>query len=118
VRAAIALALLALAVTACQQTKTVGASRTVSVALSEYRLAPSEVRASAGLLTFMIHNFGRLAHNLAVTENGMPAGATKPIPPGSTAELTLFLPRGTYSMVSTLFDDQSLGLHGTLTVTG
>jgi plastocyanin len=102
----------------CQRTERVGADRTVSIALSEYRLAPGKVRATAGLLTFVVHNYGRLTHNLAVTQNGQADGATTPIPPGSTAELTVDLPAGTYSLVSTLFEDQSLGLHGTLTVTG
>ena len=114
---AIALAVVAGTLVGCQHTVRVGADRTVSIALTEYRLAPDKLRASAGLLTFEVHNYGRLTHNLAVTQNASTDGETTPIPPGSTAELSLYLPAGKYSMVSTMFEDQSLGLNGTLTVT-
>ena len=44
-------------------------------------------------------------------------GATKPIPPGQSALLTLSLTPGTYMMSSTLLSDEALGEYGTLTVT-
>ena len=116
-RGLLALAVVGLALTGCQHTLQAGQDRTVSVALSEYRLAPDKVRASSGLLTVVVHNYGRLTHNLAITRNGFTAGETTPIPPGSTTQISLFLPPGSYTMVSTMFEDESLGLHGKLTIT-
>lgn len=101
----------------CGQTVTVGGSRTFAVVVSEYRLVPQSVRTSAGVLTIAVHNEGRLAHNLAITEAGKPVAETKPILPGEVAYLPLDLAPGSYRMASTLFSDQPLGAYGTLTVT-
>ena len=49
--------------------------------------------------------------------NGRIAAETPPIAPGSSALLAVDLVRGSYEMASNLFDDQSLGTYGTLTVT-
>jgi hypothetical protein len=107
---------LALTLTACTHTQSVGARRTLHVAMTEYRLSPQSVRASAGTLTIVVHNRGRLAHDLVISQNGRVAGGTPPIMPGHGAELRVRLTRGKYLMLSNLFDDQALGLYGTLTV--
>jgi plastocyanin len=106
-----------LGVTGCSHTHVVGASRTVDVALTEYRLIPQDVRAVAGQLTIVVHNYGRLTHNLVVSLNGEQEGATPPLAPGDSAGLTLTLAPGTYSIVSTILSDQDLGAYGTLIVT-
>ena len=108
---------LAGAAAACQGTKHVGPDRTVSIVLSEYRLAPDRVRASAGPLTLVIHNFGRLTHNLALRRAGKLVAESVAIVPGGESILAVDLTAGTYDMTSTLFEDESLGMHGTLTVT-
>ena len=104
--------------TACGQTQGVGGDRTLHVALSEYHLRPESVRVSAGYLDIQVRNYGRLTHNLVISENGLAAGSTKPIWPGQTADLTLSLAPGTYSMASTMLSDEALGAYGTLKVTG
>lgn len=108
---------LAGAICGCGSTLQAGSARTLQVALSEYRLGPDSVRLSAGQLTIVAHNYGRLTHNLAVSRSGGPGGATKPIAPGQSAELTLTLTPGTYLMSSTLLSDEALGEYGTLSVT-
>jgi plastocyanin len=108
---------LTIAVAGCGQTHSVGSSRTLHVGVTEYRIRPQSVRVSAGSLTIIVHNYGRLTHNLDVSQNGRSAGSTHPIPPGESAELALYLTPGTYLMASTIVSDQSLGAYGTLTVT-
>jgi hypothetical protein len=101
----------------CAHVQHVGSSRTVDIALSEYRLKPDNIRVTSGYLDIHVRNFGRLTHNLVISSNGQTAGATAPIWPGQGAELTLSLPPGTYSMASTMLSDEALGAYGTLKVT-
>lgn len=101
----------------CSHTRSVGTSRTLSVALGEYRLNPENVRVSQGTLMIFVHNYGRLTHNLVISAHGQTVDATKPIPPGQSAELDVLLAAGTYSMASTIQSDEALGEFGTLTVT-
>jgi hypothetical protein len=100
----------------CGQTRTVGAGRTLSVALTEYRLNPENARASAGVIAILVHNYGRLTHNLVVSEHGQQIGSTKPLAPGESAELDLNLAPGSYLMTSTIQSDQALGEYGTLSI--
>jgi hypothetical protein len=107
---------LASAIAGCSHTATVGANRTLRLALSEYRVVPQRVQAKAGRLTLVIENDGRLTHNLAITSKGTVVGQTPPIQPGGGTELSVALAPGTYLMSSTLFSDQALGEYGTLAV--
>ena len=100
----------------CGQTHVVGADHTLTVTLSEYRVAPQSIRAPAGLLTIFVHNDGRLTHNLVISLGGHPQAATQPISPGGTAALAVTLGPGRYLVASTLLSDQALGAYGTLTV--
>ncbi len=102
----------------CSNTRAVGADHVLHVAINEYRLNPASARVSAGVLTIEIHNYGRLAHNLVVSENGQTTGSTKPLFPGQSAELSLNLAPGTYQLTSSILNDQALGAYGTLRVTG
>jgi hypothetical protein len=114
----LALAAAALSLPAgCGHTMLVGASRTVQLGLTEYRLLPQSVRVHQGTLTLLVHNYGRLTHNLVVTLGGQTVDSTKALWPGQSATLALNLAPGDYSMASTLMSDQALGLDGTLTVT-
>jgi hypothetical protein len=101
----------------CSHTRSVGSDRTLRIAISEYRLNPQSARVSSGLLTIVVRNYGRLAHNLVVSQNGQTTGSIKPLFPGQSAELSLSLAPGTYSMASTVQSDQTLGAYGTLHVT-
>ena len=115
-RLAVASLALALAITACSHAHQVGAARTVRMSVNEYRLNPQSVDASAGVLSIVVHNYGRLTHNLVVSANGQSVAATKPIAPGQTTELDLDLAPGSYQMASTILSDEALGAFGTLTV--
>ncbi len=103
--------------TACAHTSVVGSDRTVRVELTEYRLHPQTIRASAGLLTIVVHNRGVLDHDLVVSWDGQTIDSTQPMRPGQTVDLALNLAPGRYSIASTVQSDQTLGVYGTLRVT-
>ena len=102
---------------ACGATTQVGSDGTLQVALTEYHVAPQDVRARAGTVTIFVHNFGRLSHNLVISQDGHAQASTQPIPPGETTELIATLTPGKYLMASTILSDQALGAYGTLDIT-
>jgi hypothetical protein len=104
------------ALAGCGHTTLVGSSRTLRVALTEYRVSPQSIRSRAGELTLVVENDGRLAHSLAVSSRGTIVGQTQPLQPGTRTYLVLTLTPGSYLMTSTLFSDQALGTYGTLIV--
>jgi plastocyanin len=104
------------ALAGCGHTRQVGDARSVRIALTEYRVNPQDVSVSTGTLTILIHNYGRLTHNLVVSESGTSIASTHGIPPGGEAELDLSLAPGTYTMTSTILSDEALGQYGTITV--
>ena len=106
----------ALVLAACGYTQTVGATRTIQIGLTEYRLSPQRIRARPGSLTLLVHNFGHLTHNLALTQGGRITAQTRPIRPGASAVLTVLVTPGSYVLASTLLDDQPLGAYGSLIV--
>jgi plastocyanin len=113
-----AAALLAVAAAAgCSHTTVVGTDGTLHLALNEYRLNPARVRASAGVITIYVRNFGRLTHDLVISRDGQAIAGSNPVPPGQNGELYVDLPPGTYSMASRIRSDQALGIYGTLVVT-
>ena len=115
--ATLAAAAAGLAVAGCAHTVTVGPSRTLRVALEEYRLNPTSARARAGIVTIYASNFGRLTHNLVVSAQGVQQAAIHPLAPGQSGEVSVVLAPGTYQLGSTLLSDEALGLVGTLHVT-
>jgi len=115
VRGASAIAL-ASVLCGCSHTVVVGSDRTLTLALTEYRVIPQSVQATSGLLTIIVHNEGRLTHNLALSRNGRIVAETPPVASGASADLAISLAPGSYLMASTLFSDQVLGEYGTLTV--
>jgi hypothetical protein len=100
----------------CARTQLVGSDHTVHMGVTEYLLRPDSVQTSAGPLTLIVHNYGRLTHDVVITQNGQKEASTGTIWPGQTAELSIDLPKGTYTMASTVVSDQALGTYGTLTI--
>ncbi len=111
-RLAVSLVLLA----GCGATAPVGPGATVQVALTEYRVRPQDVSVRAGTLTIVVHNYGRLSHDLVISANGHPEFSSTTIGPGQSTDLFATLTPGTYLMTSTILADQALGIYGTLSV--
>jgi hypothetical protein len=108
--------LLAPALAGCGHVARVGSGATLQIDLNEYRVTPQDVRAASGPLTIVVHNDGRLTHDLVITQNGLPTAATEPLAPGQTTDLVTSLTPGRYLMASTVLSDQALGAYGTLNV--
>ncbi len=106
-----------MAITGCARSTRVAAGGTLQVALTEYRIQPQSIRTSTGALAIVVHNYGRLSHDLVISLNGRTQVASKPIPPGQTADLYAALAPGRYVMASTILSDQALGAYGTLVIT-
>ena len=73
-------------------------------------------RAASGPLTIVVHNDGRLTHDLVITQDGRQTASTEPLAPGQTTDLVATLTPGRYLMASTILSDQALGAYGTLDV--
>ena len=116
-RCLVPIAAAALAAAGCGGTTQVAKDRTFQVALTEYRVSPQSVSAPAGALTIFVHNYGRLSHDLVISQDGQTEASTQPIAPGQTGELIANLTPGKYVMASTILSDQALGTYGTLTIT-
>jgi hypothetical protein len=114
--ALLAATLVTFAASGCGTTTTVGGDGSVQIALSEYRVTPQDVHARRGLLTIIVHNYGRLTHSLLISQDGRTEAVTKPIAPGQTVQLEAALVPGRYQMASSILSDQALGAYGTLDV--
>ena len=112
----LAMAVLVTVLAGCAREQQVGSNRTVQVAVTEYLLRPNDVHASAGPLTIVVHNYGRLTHDLVIAKEGQKQASTGTIWPGQTSELEIDLPKGTYTMASNVVSDQPVGVFGTLTI--
>jgi hypothetical protein len=106
----------ALALAACGPVLHVGAGATVRIALNEYRVTPQDVQAAPGTLTLVVHNVGRLTHDLVITHDGRRTAATAPLAPGESTALVATVSSGRYLMSSSILSDQALGTYGTLDV--
>jgi hypothetical protein len=102
----------------CGATTTVAGDGTLQLAVGEYRITPQAVRTSPGALTIVVHNDGRLSHNLVISRGGVVEASSAAIAPGQWTELETALPPGRYLMASSLLSDQALGAYGTLDVGG
>jgi hypothetical protein len=105
-----------ISVAGCGHAAAVGPNRTLRVALGEYRVTPQKVQTTAGALTIIVHNVGKLTHNLVVKRGKEQVDQTKPIWPGTVSVLAVYLAPGKYTLSSTLFSDEDLGVSGTLSV--
>jgi hypothetical protein len=109
-------ALPALVLAGCGHVARVGSGATLQIDLNEYRVTPQDVLAAPGPLTIVVHNDGRLTHDLAITQHGLQTAATVPLAPGQTTNLVTTLTPGRYLMASSILSDQALGAYGTLDV--
>jgi hypothetical protein len=88
----------------------------LNVSVNEWRVSPENAEASPGPLLIVVHNSGRLAHNLVLSHDGVRVSFTPPIMPGQSADLETTVLKGSYELLSSMLDDQATGVYGTLTV--
>jgi uncharacterized cupredoxin-like copper-binding protein len=107
----------------------VAASRTVKVDLGEMYARPDASSISAGKVTFVAHNSGRMIHELMVERSpikldgpGRPnedaaIGMIEDMTPGTTGRMTLKLKPGTYELFCNVTGHYAAGQHTTFRVT-
>jgi hypothetical protein len=97
----------------------------LQITLDEYRIVPQDIEVRPGRLKLVVHNAGRLTHNLVVQVPDGPDGKPVPIPggrvatmqPGQTAApVKVTLAPGEYRIVCTIANHDDLGQFGTLKV--
>ena len=102
--------------TGCGASRHEPASGALNVSVNEWRVTPESAEASPGALLIVVHNSGRLAHNLVLSRDGVRVSATPPIMPGQNADLEATVQKGSYQLLSSMVDDQATGVYGTLNV--
>jgi plastocyanin len=99
--------------------------RRVDVRLDEYSITPERVQVTAGRVTLIAHNTGRLTHNLAVVQFKRPKSGeqekmygkpTQTLFPGQTRSTTVELEPGKYRLVCTIANHDNLGQYAELKV--
>ncbi|MGH2873135.1 MAG: hypothetical protein ACRDL5_11825 [Solirubrobacteraceae bacterium] len=100
----------------CAHVTTVPRDGTLRVALTEYRVIPQDVHTTAGVLTLVVHNYGRLTHDLVISLAGQAEVSSGSIAPGQTAVFDAGLLAGDYVIASSIDSDSALGAYGTLDV--
>ncbi|MFZ0384889.1 MAG: hypothetical protein WAL22_04445 [Solirubrobacteraceae bacterium] len=88
----------------------------LNVSVNEWRVTPEHTDAAPGTLLIIVHNAGRLAHNLVLSRDGVHVSSTPPIMPGQSADLQATVQKGSYQLLSSLVDDAATGVYGTLNV--
>jgi hypothetical protein len=102
--------------TGCGAGHHASADGTLDVSVNEWRLTPENTVARPGALLIVVHNAGRLAHNLVLSHDGVRISFTAPVMPGQNADLETIVQKGSYELLSSMLDDQATGVYGTLKV--
>jgi uncharacterized cupredoxin-like copper-binding protein len=98
----------------------------LKITLDEYRIRPENFEVKAGRVHLVVHNAGRLTHNLAVEAFDRPMGEqpkeygrTDTLHPGQTGSERdpIVLKPGKYRLTCTIANHDDLGQYGELKVT-
>jgi plastocyanin len=85
--------------------------------ITEYKLSPLTSYVKPGPLTITARNRGKLAHNVTVIRQGdVLVGRSSTMNPGQTATMKISLDPGTYRVLSSLSNDDPLGINGYIVV--
>jgi len=112
----LATVVLGVLLTGCGAVHHVPSGGSLDVSVNEWRVTPKNVDAHPGTLLIVVHNSGRLSHNLVLSRDGVRVAATPPILPGQNADLLATVQKGDYQLLSSMVDDQATGVYGTLNV--
>jgi len=111
----VALALLAAGCTRQDVKKVPG--QDLHLTMTEYKVSPLTSYVKPGHLTITARNEGKLAHNVTVIRQGdVIVGRSTVMDPGQTATIKLALDPGTYRVLSSLSNDDPLGINGYIVV--
>jgi uncharacterized cupredoxin-like copper-binding protein len=93
------------------------AAHSIPVTESEFKVVLPSLKTAAGKVTFAVKNAGKIQHDLAVTGPGIKGIAkTALLNPGTSANLTVTLAAGSYTLYCTVPGHRTLGMVATLIV--
>jgi plastocyanin len=99
-----------------QDTKTT-AGRDLHLTMTEYKVSPLTSYVKPGPITITARNRGKLAHNITVIRQGdVIVGRSTTMNPGQSASMSISLDPGTYRVLSSLSNDDPLGINGYIVV--
>jgi high-affinity iron transporter len=125
VTSALAMAVVAVIVAGCGASSSgsaaAGASSVpgaIKIAASEYTFTPSTLTAPSGSVTFEVTNTGTTEHEFEILKGETVIDEVEGLVPGLTRNLTVTLQPGDYTYVCRLAAHDTLGMKGTLAVSG
>jgi uncharacterized cupredoxin-like copper-binding protein len=97
--------------------RTSGASQTVDVSATEFKLEPSDPKVDEGVVTFNVVNAGKATHSLEVEGPDGEVELEKALQPGQSGTLEMNLSRaGTYEWYCPIDGHKDSGMRGEITV--
>ncbi|WP_052434938.1 hypothetical protein [Streptacidiphilus melanogenes] len=87
-----------------------GGATTVTVTETEFTLHLSQTSFTPGSYTFVAKDDGHVSHALAIAGPGVPTTQTGTLDPGSSANLTVTLQKGSYELWCPVDSHKSLGM--------
>lgn len=95
------------------------ATDAIAITVADFMIGPEDVTATGPRVTFEVMNDGPTPHNFSVrNEAGEVVAATADLSAGESETLEAELVPGDYTIFCSLAGHASLGMSGTLTVTG
>lgn len=92
---------------------------TVTISVADFMIEPDDVTATGPTIAFDVINDGPTPHNFTIrNEAGETVAATTDLSVGEAELLEVELKPGTYTIFCSLAGHESLGMSGTLAVTG
>jgi len=88
----------------------------LEITLDDFLIAPQNVRADRGRLTFAVTNRGRLGHNFRLRADDRELVEVTTLLPGEDATESADLEPGRYTMLCTVANHEQLGMTGRIVV--
>jgi uncharacterized cupredoxin-like copper-binding protein len=93
-----------------------GSGATVTAKEVEYSITPTPATIKAGSVTITAMNAGATTHQLTIEGNGISEKGTSNIAPGASANLTVDLKPGTYTLYCAIPGHEAAGMKTTIIV--
>lgn len=118
-RTGLLIAVAAVALVACSPKAGEPSPDPIAIGVADFMIDPDEVTATGPAITFEVTNDGPTPHNFTIRSGaGEVVAATADLSAGESETLDVELEPGTYPIFCSLAGHESLGMSGSLTVTG